>query len=87
MGKLLVLYILIPFYLKFRYRKNSRIQRRVERWFLLFTATLLLLVAPWDIHDGSAGSALLWVRLAAALGFFAFLLYDIRKTTRPAEPR
>lgn len=86
MGKLLVLYLLVPFYLKFRYRNKPRIKRNIERWFLLFTSTILLLIAPWDLSDGAVGSLVRWLRVATALGLLGFLLFDIHRTMRSTDP-
>lgn len=80
MGKLAVLYFLVALAIRFLYRGNPRVKRRLSTWFVLFAVLLLMLVVPWD----ASGSALKWVRLATILVLLAYLAHDLRKAlTQP----
>lgn len=87
MAKLIAVYLLIPLYLRFRYRKDPRIRSRIDRWFLIATAVILLVIAPWGAYDGTSGMVLMGGRLAAA-GLLAILLVvEIRRALREAPPK
>lgn len=81
MGKLIVLYLLIPPLLRFRFRKSPRLREKVNPWFLAFTAMILLAIFPWGAAPGTNIARVIQsTRLVLALALLVYLVVDIRKT-------
>lgn len=86
MVKLLVLLLLVPFYLRFRFRRDARIRGRILPWSGLIAAILFLLVTPWNRLSSPTGTAILTTKAAIALGLLAYLVYDVQRALRQPAP-
>jgi hypothetical protein len=79
MSKLVIVFFVIAFVMRLRFRRNPRVKARISTWFLLFVASLLLLVFPWDFAPGTTGTIAVSARLVAAFLMLGYLFFDIRR--------
>jgi hypothetical protein len=79
MSKLVLVFFVIAFVMRLRFRRNPRVKARISTWFLLFVASLLLLVFPWDFALGTVGTITVSARLVAASLMLGYLFFDIRR--------
>lgn len=89
LAKFLVFLLVIPLYLRFRYRRYPRIVGRLVPWSAMTAGALLLLVAPWSSIDGTASTILAATRVAVALFLLVRLFFEVRAAllAGPTDPK